>query len=102
MTTPLATAGDNLPSDTRSAILGVAQSHGATRVAVFGSFTRNEQRPRGDLDLLVDFEPGRSLLDLVGMKQELEDLLGIKVDIVTSRGLSPYIRDEVLRTLIPL
>jgi predicted nucleotidyltransferase len=72
------------------------------RVAVFGSFASNEQRQRSDLDLLVDFEPGRSLMDLVGMKQELEDLLGIKVDIVTRRGLSPYIRDEVLRTLIPL
>ena len=102
MTTPFATEGNNLPSDTRRAIRDVAESYGAMRVAVFGSFASNEQRQRSDLDLLVDFEPGRSLMDLVGMKQELEDLLGIKVDIVTRRGLSPYIRDEVLRTLIPL
>jgi uncharacterized protein len=102
MTTPFANVENNLPSDTRSAILGVARCHGATRVAVFGSFARNELSQHGDLDLLVDFEPGRSLLDLVGLKQELEELLGIKVDVVTKSGLSPYIRDEVLRTLIPL
>jgi predicted nucleotidyltransferase len=86
----------------RAAILRVAKSHGATRVAVFGSFARRDQRQRGDLDLLVDFEPGRSLLDLVGMKQDLEDLLELKVDIVTKGGLSPYIRDDVVRTIIPL
>jgi predicted nucleotidyltransferase len=102
MMTPFATAQDNLPSDMRTAIVQVAKSHGATRVAVFGSFARNLEGHRSDLDLLVDLEAGRSLLDLVAMKQDLEDLLGIHVDVVTRGGLSPYIRDDVLRSLIPL
>jgi predicted nucleotidyltransferase len=60
MMTPFATAQDNLPSDMRTAIVQVAKSHGATRVAVFGSFGRNEAGRGSDQDLLVDFELGWS------------------------------------------
>jgi len=47
--------------------------------------------------VLADFEPGRSLLDLIGLKQDLEDLLGCKVDVVTEDSLSPYLREQILR-----
>jgi len=64
---------------------------------VFGSFARGEECPDSDLDLLVDLEPGRDLLDIVAIKQDLEALLGRKVDVVTERAVSPYIRAAVLK-----
>ncbi len=85
-----------------AAIREVAERHGATHVRVFGSFVRGIQRPDSDLDLLVDLEPGRSLLDLIAIKQDLEDLLGRRVDVATTRSLSPYIRDAVLKEALPL
>jgi hypothetical protein len=69
---------------------------------VFGSFARGEDNPASDLDLLIDLEPGRSLLDIVAIKQDLEDLLGISVDVVTERSISPYIRDAVLREAVAI
>ena len=83
-------------------ILRVAREHGAHDVRVFGSRARGDARPDSDLDLLVRFEDGRSLLDLVGMKLALEELLGVRVDVVTERSLSRYIRDRVLAEARPL
>jgi predicted nucleotidyltransferase len=54
------------------------------------------------LDLLVEWEPDRSLLDVVALKQDLEDLLGVTVDIGSERGLHWFIREEVLREAVPL
>ena len=74
-----------------------AERHGAIHVRVFGSCARGEQKAESDLDLLIDLEPGRSILDLVAIEQDLEDLLGKRVDVVTERSLSPHIRDAVLK-----
>jgi len=79
-----------------SEILRIARSHGARTVRVFGSRARGDATASSDLDLLVGLEPGRSLLDLVAIKQDLEDLLGYSVDVVTEGGLSPYLRDRIL------
>jgi uncharacterized protein len=79
----------------RPEILRVAQNHRAQRIAVFGSIARGEARPDSDLDLLVDFEPGTSLLDHVGLFQDLEELLGIEVDVVARSALKQ--RDEHIR-----
>jgi predicted nucleotidyltransferase len=79
----------------RTEILGVARKRRAHRVAVFGSVARGEARPGSDLDLLVDFEPGASLLDHVGLFQDLEELLGVGVDVVTRSALKP--RDDHIR-----
>lgn len=83
-------------------VLRIARLHGATSVRVFGSWARGEQGSRSDLDLLVDLEVGRSLLDLVAIKQDLEDLLHCSVDVVTERSLSPWLRERVLAEAIPL
>ena len=85
-----------------SAIRERAARHGATHVRVFGSFARGDNRADSDLDLLIDLQPGRSLLDLVAIKQDLEDLLGFKVDVVTERSLSPYLRDAVFKEAVAL
>ena len=88
--------------DQRAEILRVARIHGAQHVRVFGSRARETARPDSDLDLLIDLEPGRDLLDLVAMKQDLEDLLGLRVDVVSSACLSPYLREAVIREAVPL
>ena len=86
----------------RDEILRIAAAHGASRVRVFGSVARGDANPDSDLDLLVDLSPGRSLLDIVAMKQDVEEFLGRKVDVVTERAVSRYMREEVLREAVSL
>ncbi len=76
-----------------SDILRVARSHGAQSVRVFGSRARGDARPNSDLGLLVTMDP--ELLDLIAIKQDLEELLQVTVDVVTGRSVSPYLRDRV-------
>ena len=86
----------------REAILLLATRYGIRRVRLFGSVARGADRPDSDLDVLVDFEPGRSLLDQVGFEQELESLLGCRVDVVAEGGISPYLEAGILREAVPL
>src|SRR5262245_59247130 len=86
----------------RDAIFQLARRYGIRRVRIFGSAARGEAGPESDLDLLVDFEPGRSLLDPVGFEQELEDLLGCRVDVVAEGGISPHLEARILREAVPL
>ena len=73
----------------RAEILGIARKRKVHRIAVFGSVARGEAGPDSDLDLLVDFEPETSLIDHVGLSKDLEELLGVKVDIVARCSLKP-------------
>jgi predicted nucleotidyltransferase len=93
---------EDLIHDKRAEILRIAAANGATRVRIFGSVARGLARPDSDLDLLVDFEPGRTLLDLVAIKQDLEDFLGREVHVVTEAAISPSLRDEILEHAAPL
>jgi hypothetical protein len=87
----------------RHEILSIANSHGARNVRVFGSFARRTAvMGISDLDLLVQLDPGYSLLDIIAIKQDLEDLLGCEVDVVTEAAISPYIRERVLSEAILL
>ena len=86
----------------RDGILHIASQHGARNVRVFGSAVRGEAGPDSDVDFLVEMEPHRSLLDHVALWQDLEDLLGRKVDVVSERALHWYIRDRVLKEAVPL
>ena len=86
----------------REQILRITAKHGARNVRVFGSVARGDAGPKSDLDLLVEMEPGRSLLDLARLINELQDLLGCKVDLVEQEGLHWYIRDRVMSEAVPL
>ncbi len=72
-------------------------------VGVFGSYARNEQKAGSDLDLLIEFDRKVNLLDLIGLEQELTELLKIKVDLITRRSVSerllPYIQKDLIQIL---
>ena len=93
---------DELLKSKRQEILAVAAKHGALNLRVFGSVARGEARPESDLDILVEMEPGRSLMDHVALMQDLKDLLQRKVDVVSERALHWYIRDRVLAEATPI
>ena len=80
----------------RREILDVAARHGARNIRVFGSVARGDDRPDSDVDLLVDVEPGRTLLDVIALEQDLQELLGRRVEILTEGGLSPYLQERIL------
>ena len=86
----------------RDQILALAARYGASNVRIFGSVARGEARPDSDIDFLVRLEDQRSLLDLVGLWQDLEELLGCEVDVVTERGLKERMRERVLREAVSL
>jgi len=86
----------------REEILKIAAKHGAYNVRIFGSVARGEANEQSDVDVLVELEPVRSLLDLGGLLMDLENLLRRKVDVVTVRGLKKRIRERVLKEAVPL
>lgn len=86
----------------REEILRIAAKHGAHNVRVFGSVARGEADEKSDIDLLVEFEPERSLLDHAGLVAELEELLGRKVDVVTEKGIYWLLRRRILKEARPL
>ncbi len=91
-----------LLDEKRDEILRLAALHGAANVRVFGSVARGDDRDDSDIDLLVHMEDGRSLFDLIGFAQDVEDLVGRHVDVATDDGLHRVIREHVLAEAIPL
>ncbi len=87
--------------ESRDQITRIASAHGAGNVRVFGSAGRGEAGA-ADLDLLVEMAADRNLLDLIALNQELEEALGVKVDVISAAGLSPYLRDRILAEAVPL
>jgi predicted nucleotidyltransferase/DNA-binding XRE family transcriptional regulator len=86
----------------RDDIVAVATRHHARNVRVFGSVARGEAREGSDLDLLVDMEPGTSLLEQVRLRREMSELLGIEVDVVSTGGLLDRDEGTILAEAIPL
>jgi hypothetical protein len=86
----------------REEIIRTAAKHGARNIRVFGSVARGEADEASDIDLLVEMEPSRSLLDHAALWLELQEVLGRKVDVVSDRGIKPRIRERVLRKAVPL
>ncbi len=93
---------DTLRAERREEILRLAERRGAHSLRVFCSVARREANEDSDLDLLVAWDPGRSLLDHAGLVEDLQELLGIKVHVGTEKSLHWYVRDRILREATPL
>jgi uncharacterized protein len=86
----------------RFEILKVATEHGASNVRLFGSVARGEADEKSDVDILVDLEPGRTLLDHAALTLALQELMGCSMDVFTPNGLRERIRENVLHESVPL
>jgi len=73
----------------------VLKDQGAKKIAVFGSYVRSEEKPGSDIDVLVHFSKRKSLLELVRIERQLSETLGIKVDLLTEKSISPYLIDTI-------
>ncbi len=78
-------------------IIPVLRRYGVKKASVFGSFVRGEEKEDSDIDILVEFEREKSLLDLAGLKIDLEEALGRKVDVLTYNSLHPLLKDRILQ-----
>ena len=86
----------------RAEILAIAAKHGASNVRIFGSVARSEDTTTSDVDILVDMHGDRSLLDLVALKRDIEELLGRRADVLTEESISRYLRDRIRAQARPL
>mgnify|MGYP006440716101 CR=1 FL=1 len=86
----------------RETILEIARRYGAHDIRIFGSVARGESNESSDLDLIVRFEPGRSLFDHGGLIMDLRDLLGVKVDVISEGGMRPRFRRHVMKEAVLL
>lgn len=83
-------------------VVPVFKKCGVIRAAIFGSFVRGEAGENSDLDFLVEFEGQKTLLDLAALQQELEEVMGKKVDVVTYASLHPKVREKVIREQVDI
>lgn len=86
----------------RGELLEVLRRHGVTNPEIFGSAARGDDHEGSDVDILVDFPPGTSIIDIIGIQHELEDLLGVPVDLVPRSGLKERVRSRAAKDLLPL
>lgn len=77
-------------------VISFLKDCGAKKISIFGSYIRGEATPESDLDIIVEFEESISLIDLVGFEMDLSEQLGIKVELLTEKSISPYIIEDVL------
>lgn len=99
--TPATTIRQRL-QELRLDVLAVARRHGASNLRIYGSIAKGQEHNGSDLDLLVDLAADQSLLGLIQLRQELEDLLGCPVDVTEAESLHPLIRNEILAQALPL
>lgn len=86
----------------RNRIYPILKRYDVARASIFGSYVRDEETPKSDIDILVDIKTDISLLDFVGLKQEIEDALGRKVDLVEYDTLKPLLREKILKEQVVL
>jgi predicted nucleotidyltransferase len=86
----------------RDEIIAIAKRYGASDIRIFGSVARGDASEGSDVDLIVRFEPGRSLFDHGGLVMDLMDLLGVKVDVISEGGIRGRWRDHLMREAVPL
>ena len=81
-------------------VTSILTSYGAKKISIFGSYARGEAHPESDIDIMVEFAERKSLLDIVGIEQELSEALGIKVDLLTEKSISPYLIDRIKKEMV--
>ena len=86
----------------RESLLEIAARHGASNLRLFGSVLRGDERPDSDVDFLVDIAEDRGFNNYLALAEELESLLGRRVDLVTERSLSPFFRPYIEAEARPL
>lgn len=85
--------------ETFEKITQVLKGQGAKKIAVFGSYARVEEKAKSDIDIIVEFSERKSLLELVKIERELSDTVGMKVDLLTEKSISPYLIDTVRKEM---
>ena len=88
---------EDMIEEIRNKVIDVLKKYGVKRAALFGSMVRGEATKNSDVDLLVEFKGEKSLLDLAGLKLELQDLLKRDVDVITYASIHPLLRERILR-----
>lgn len=88
--------------DIRNKVTNVMRRRGVIRASIFGSIARGEATRTSDVDFLVEFETGRSLIDLAGLRLDLAETLERHVDVATPNSLHPRLRDRILKELVPI
>lgn len=91
-----------LVQEKKDDIKKLAQRHGAYDIRIFGSVAKKNYHENSDIDFLVNFEEGTSLLDWCSLRLDLEDLLGAKVDVASEKTLKPRFKDRILGEAIRL
>lgn len=89
-----------IPEELREKVGDVMRRRGVVRAGVFGSLARGEGTPQSDVDFLVEFEKGRTLLDLSGLRLDLREALDRDVDVATPNSLHPEMKDQILSDLV--
>ncbi len=91
------TSNLRLTEEIRDKIITILKKHGAKKISIFGSYVKGEATPESDLDIIVKFKKIKGLIKFVGIEFELSDSLGIKVDLLTEKSISPYLIDIIRR-----
>ncbi len=89
-----------LSEEIKNKIISILVKHGIKKILVFGSYARNEATFNSDLDLIVEFPEGSSLLDHVSIELELSEILNMKIDLLSQNGISPYMKDKIMKEAI--
>lgn len=80
-------------------IVRLLKNQGARKIAIFGSYVRKKEKLGSDIDIIVEFSDRKSLLELVRIQRELSEALGIKVDLLTEKSISPYLIDKIRKEM---
>jgi uncharacterized protein len=82
-----------------SEIVDYLKKHEATKIAVFGSYIRDEEKPGSDIDIIVEFKETISLLDFVALERQLSEHVGLRVDLLTEKSISPLLIDQIKKQM---